>query len=158
RLRFESTTGLVEYRAFETTDLDLSADPDLTRRNLREGRQYTEEIRLVPSSPLELFPGWTLHGQAGLFGFIQKSRQHVTNFIAPAAAPGSLGTPTPGSGGAVGPLLALPIAADVLAQAIDSLEDRTRSRLDDAGLGVYLQTTAEIREAWSVTLGLRYDR
>ena len=142
---FESITGLVNYDAEETTDLDATPAPDLTRRNRREGVQLTEELRALTPVPQPLFWDWTWSAQGGVFAFSQGNDQNVVNFIAPSylLESGGIALPEP--------------LKDRLNQAIDPAQDRTRASLDDAGVGGYAQGTVDFGEHWDATIGLRYD-
>lgn len=141
----ESITGLVHHRAAETTDLDATEASTLTRRNRRDGVQLTQELRALSTVPWQLRDDWSLAAQGGLFGFSQGNDQQVVNFVAPSYLLASGGITLP------------PPLAAALDAALAPAEDRTRASLDDAGLGVYAQTTLAFQRTWDATVGLRYD-
>ncbi len=160
RLSVESISGRVAYSAFETTDLDLTARPDLTRSNQRLGEQWTQEFRLASREPLLRVLGADVQAQAGLFGFRQRNGQNVTNFI-------SAGYLIANGGSFVGLPLVLPIDLSLLNPLAGPAQDRLRANLDDTGYGLYGETTLDwgARDAavwwqrgWALTLGLRGDR
>ena len=160
RLSVESISGRVAYTAFETTDLDLTARPDLTRSNRRLGEQLTQEFRLASREPLLRVLGADVQMQAGLFGFRQRNDQNVTNFI-------STGYLIANGGSFVGLPLALPIDLSLLNPLVGPAEDRLRANLDDSGYGLYGETTLDWgmrseaswwQRGWALTLGLRGDR
>lgn len=145
RLGFESITGWVAYRAVETTDLDATDQPQLTRRNHRDGDQFTQELRVFTPVPVATGADWRWRAQAGLFGFIQSNDQRVVNFIAPSVLADSFGGSLP------------PPLGDLVDTLVEPAQDRTRSALDDAGAGLYAQVTAVLRGQWEATVGLRHD-
>ncbi len=160
RLRVESISGRVAYRAFEMTDLDLSERPDLTRRNERTGEQLTQEFRMASRAPLLRLLGAALQGQAGVFGFKQGNDQDVSNFIASSFL-------LENGGSFIGVPLVAPTDLSLLDQANGPAEDRLRAALDDSGFGIYGETVLDwdagserawLKRGWALTLGLRADR
>lgn len=159
RLSVESISGRVAYTAFETTDLDLTARPDLTRSNQRIGEQFTQEFRLASREPLLRILDADVQMQAGLFGFRQRNDQNVTNFI-------STGYLIANGGSFVGLPLVLPIDLSLLNPLAGPAQDRLRANLDDTGYGLYGETTLDWgaraaawwQRGWALTLGLRGDR
>ena len=164
QLSVESISGRVAYTAFETTDLDLSEKPDLTRRNRRLGDQLTQEFRLASRAPLLHFIGADFGAQTGMFGFTQSNDQDVANLIS-----GSYLLENGGSFVPLPPPLpaipTLPINLGAL-DLLTSAADRTRSALDDRGIGLYAETTLDwgqrpdlssLLRGWSLTLGIRHD-
>ncbi|MFN7953574.1 MAG: TonB-dependent receptor [bacterium] len=144
-LAVESITGFVDYRAAETTDLDATAEPDLTRTSVRDGWQLTQELRVATRDAEPLGLGTTWGGQAGVFGFLHDDAQDTTNFIAPAYLLESGGIAVP------------PALRDLLNERFEPAQDRTRAVLDDGGVGLYAQATLGFLEQWEATAGLRYD-
>ncbi len=144
-LTLESITGVVHHGASESTDLDATEAPDLTRRNRRNGVQFTQELRAFTTEPTDLGSDWAVAAQGGVFGFAQGNDQQVVNFIAPSYLVESGGIALP------------PPLAEALDEALEPAQDRTRASLDDAGLGGYAQATLAFRDTCDATVGLRYD-
>ncbi len=141
----QSITGFVDYRAAEHTDLDATVEPDLTRTNVRDGWQLTEELRAatLASRPLTSWLAW--EAQGGVFGFLHDELQSTVNFIAPSylLESGGIALPEPWK--------------ELLDDRFAPAQDRTRAALDDAGIGAYAEATLRVAERWRATAGLRYD-
>jgi iron complex outermembrane receptor protein len=132
RLTFTSTTGFVNWKTLDETDLDYTPLPLITRSNQEKDFQFTQEIRFAsgPGGALRLSDAGSLRWQAGLFLFSQNYEQEATNTFAPFV---------------LSPQFAF--GATQIAQA----------DLDDAGLGVYGNGTLTFGRL-DLTLGARFDR
>ena len=133
RVSFASTTGYVSWDTDETTDLDYSPMPLMTRANAEDARQVTQEFRLAsaPGAPARLADGTALTWQAGLFLFTQDYAQDAVNTFSPYV---------------LSPFL--PVAVS---------QHSPRAALDDAGVGAYGQGTLTFAETWDVSVGARID-
>jgi len=125
-----TTTGFVRWTSQDSTDLDYSALPLITRLNDEENFQITQEVRLSSVEPRKLTDRATLRWQAGAFLFTQNYQQDAVNTISPFISP---------------------IPNTALKQYSPVAE------LDDFGVGVFGQGTATINEKIDVTAGLRLD-
>ena len=134
RVALSTTTGFVSWKTFDTTDLDYTPLPLVTRDNTEESRQFTQEIRVASAAaaPAKLSERVSLRWQAGLFLFTQNYDQDAVNNLAP---------------GLLSPELPIPISAH-----------SPQAALDDTGVGVYGQTTLSFGTKLDVSAGLRADR
>ena len=132
KLTFTSTTGFVQWKTDDVTDLDYTPLPLLTRNNEEKDAQFSQEIRFAsaPSAALKLSDAASLKWQAGVFLFTQDYEQDAANNFAPFV---------------LSPLI--PFAASQVAAA----------ELDDTGIGLYGQGTIAFNKV-DVTLGARFDR
>jgi iron complex outermembrane receptor protein len=132
RLTFTSTTGFVNWKTFDETDLDYTALPLITRSNEEKDFQFTQEIRFAsgPGGAVRLSDAGSLRWQAGVFLFSQNYEQDASNTFAPFV---------------LSPQLAF--GATQVAQA----------DLDDTGVGIYGNGTLTL-DRLDVTLGARFDR
>jgi iron complex outermembrane recepter protein len=126
-----TTTGFVRWTSEDSTDLDYSAQPLITRLNNEEDFQFTQEVRLSSVEPRKLTDTATLRWQAGVFLFTQNYQQDAVNTIAP--------------------FVFSPLVSTVARQYSPIAE------LDDFGFGVFGQGTATIHDKVDVTAGLRVD-
>jgi iron complex outermembrane receptor protein len=133
RLAFSTTTGLVRWKTQDVTDLDYSARPLITRDNTEKDFQFTQELRFASPSgaPARLGDNVALKWQAGLFLFTQNYDQDAINNFSPFL---------------LSPQLGFPIR-----------QHSPQSELDDAGVGLYGQATATVRENFDLTFGGRVD-
>lgn len=71
QIELTSTTGFVWWDTDDHTDLDYTANPNMTRRNEEGMWQLTQEIRIgsAPEAPIRLSEKMRLRWQAGLFAF-----------------------------------------------------------------------------------------
>lgn len=133
RVTLSTTTGFVRWETDDHTDLDYSPLPLITRRNLEENFQFTQEVRLASAPDTALAAGGlgAIRWQAGVFLFTQHYDQDARNTFGPF----------------------------VLSPFIDFPVDQVspRAALDDVGVGVYGQGTASVTERMDVTIGLRFD-
>jgi iron complex outermembrane receptor protein len=133
RVSFSSTSGYVSWDTEETTDLDYSPIPLMTRANAEDAWQFTQEFRVASAAgaPARVSDAMTLTWQAGLFLFTQDYAQDAVNTFSPYV---------------LSP--AIPIAVS---------QHSPMAVLDDAGLGVYGQGTLAFTERWEVGAGARLD-
>jgi iron complex outermembrane receptor protein len=130
RVMFSSTTGFVNWKTQDVTDLDYTPFPVLTRDNTEEDFQFTQEIRLASAdaAPVALSDSARLSWQSGLFLFTQSYEQDAINSYAP---------------GLFGPF---PVT-----------QHTPRSALDDFGLGLFGQATLTFNDRLDVAAGARFD-
>jgi iron complex outermembrane recepter protein len=131
RFSASSTTGLVRWKTVDTTDLDYSPMPFLTRENTEEATQFTQEFRLA-SAPVRLSDNASLTWQAGVFGFTQDYEQDAVNTYA---------------AGLISQFLPFPIR-----------EHAPNGTIDDFGLAAFGHTTLTFNNRLDVSLGARADR
>jgi iron complex outermembrane receptor protein len=127
---FSSTSGFVNWKTLDVTDLDYTAQPLITRDNTEKDFQFSQEVRFASAdtAPVRLADNARLRWQAGATLFRQHYTQDaINNYAAFLIAPFRLSEHTP------------------------------QSRLDDAGLGVFGQGTIAIRERLELTAGARID-
>lgn len=126
-----STTGLVNWKTVDVTDLDYSPLPFLTRDNSEEATQFTQEFRLA-SAPVRLSGSTSLTWQAGVFGFSQDYEQDAVNTIGaqlpPFFAPFSIRLHNP------------------------------KGTIDEFGLAAFGNATMTFNNRFDVSLGARADR
>ena len=129
-----ATTGFIRWNTEDQTDLDYSPLPLLTRLNIEEATQFTQEVRVAsaPNRQIALSDAATLKWQAGVLLFMQDYDQEAVNSLAPFV---------------LSPLLAFPVQ-----------QTSPRAALSDAGIGLYGQGTFTFRDALDVTVGARLDR
>jgi iron complex outermembrane receptor protein len=126
-----STTGLVNWKTVDLTDLDYSPLPLLTRDNTEEATQYTQEFRLA-SAPVRLSDGASLTWQAGVFGFTQDYEQDAVNTI----------------GAQLPPFFApFPIRLH-----------NPKGTIDEFGLAAFGNATMTFNSRFDVSVGARADR
>jgi iron complex outermembrane receptor protein len=76
RVNLSTTTGFVNWRTVDATDLDYTPLPLIRRDNAEEAFQFTQEVRVASvNAPLR----W----QAGAFLFTQNYEQDAVNTLAP---------------------------------------------------------------------------
>jgi iron complex outermembrane receptor protein len=130
---FSTTTGFVNWKTRDLTDLDYTPFPFATRDNAEDAFQFTQEVRLASAvnAPARLSDRASLKWQSGLFFFTQDYNQDAVNtfspFVPPAFLPFSLESHSP------------------------------RSALDDWGLGVYGQATTTLNDRLDLSAGARVD-
>ncbi len=131
-LTFASTTGFVHWKTEDSTDLDYSPYPLLTRDNNEKDSQFTEEVRVAsgPDGAVTLGSSATLRWQAGLFLFTQNYDQDAIN----AYAPGLLSP-------------AIPVTVH---------QHNPQASLDDNGVGLYGSGTISVQHL-DFTAGARFD-
>ncbi|PWT86606.1 MAG: hypothetical protein C5B57_00760 [Blastocatellia bacterium] len=129
-IAFSSTTGFVNWKTQDVTDLDYTPRPLITRDNTEEDFQFTQEFRIASADnvPVRLTDSARLRWQSGLFLFTQSYTQDAINNFAPfLVAPFALSQHSP------------------------------RSALDDFGLGLFGQATATLHDRWDISVGARFD-
>jgi iron complex outermembrane receptor protein len=133
RVSFGATTGMVNWKTRDVTDLDYTARPLITRDNKERDLQFTQEVRLAsaPGAPIRLGDGVRLRWQTGVFFFSQNYDQDAINNFSPFL---------------LSPQLGFPVA-----------QHSPRSALNDKGIGVYGQMTATFSENFDLTFGARVD-
>jgi iron complex outermembrane receptor protein len=134
RLTVSSTTGFLNWKTVDETDLDYTALPLLRRQNSEESFQFTEEVRVASAAgaPYRLLDEVPLRWQAGVFLFTQNYDQDAVTGFSPFV---------------LSPLVPLAVS-----------QHAPLSALDDAGLGLYGQATTTFVDTLEVTVGLRFDR
>jgi iron complex outermembrane recepter protein len=132
RLVFSTTTGFVNWKTQDVTDLDYTPAPLLRRDNTEEDFQFTQEVRLASAdaSPIRLGARARLGWQGGVFFFTQNYEQDAINSYAPFVLPG------------------VPIAVD---------QHTPVAELEDVGVGVFGQGTVTLGERLDLTAGARVD-
>jgi iron complex outermembrane receptor protein len=130
RFVFSSTTGFLNWKTQDVTDLDYTPQPLLRRDNTEEDFQFTQELRLASAdaAPLRLADAVRLRWQSGLFLFSQSYEQDAINSYAP--------------------FVVAPIALS---------QHSPRSALDDFGVGLFGQATFTFDDALDLAAGVRFD-
>jgi iron complex outermembrane receptor protein len=129
-INFSSTTGFVNWKTQDVTDLDYTARPLVTRNNSEKDFQFTQEVRFASadSAAIRLSDRTRLRWQAGASLFTQAYKQDAINTYAPfLIAPFALSEHTP------------------------------QSALDDVGVGVFGQGTVSFSDRLELTVGARVD-
>jgi iron complex outermembrane receptor protein len=131
-ITFSSTTGFVDWRTQDVTDLDYTPAPILTRDNAEDAFQFTQEVRFASadSAAVSLGKNARLRWQSGLFLFTNDYRQDAINQFSPFVFGG----------------LPFPVA-----------QHSPRSDLDDFGVGLFGQGTITFNDRFDVTAGARFD-
>lgn len=133
RFTFASTTGFVNWKTLDKTDLDYTPLPIVTRSNDEKALQFTQEFRFAsaPASSLQLSDTSTLKWQAGVFLFTQNYDQDAVNTYAPFV---------------LSPFINIPVD-----------QHTPVGSLDDTGVGVYGNGTFSFNNRVDVTVGARVD-
>lgn len=128
-----STTGVLNWKTEDETDLDYSALPLLRRQNREDSVQFTQEVRLASAAnaPVRLLEEVPLKWQAGVFLFTQNYDQDAVNTFSPFV---------------LSPFIPFPVS-----------QHAPRAALDDAGIGLYGQATATVGDNLDLTAGARLD-
>jgi iron complex outermembrane receptor protein len=134
RVSFSTTTGLVRWRTDDSTDLDYTPSPLVTRDNREKSVQFSQEVRLASAvnAPVGIADGLALKWQTGVFFFTQNYQQDAINTFAPFL---------------LSPFLGFSVS-----------QHSPESALDDRGFGVYGQATVTVRERMDLSVGARADR
>lgn len=134
KVDFSSTTGVVSWKTLDSTDLDYSPYPLITRDNSEKDRQFTQEVRVASAAnaPLRLSSNVTMKWQAGVSLFTQNYDQDAVNHFAPF-----LLSPQ------------LPFAID---------QHSPLSSLDDVGFGAWGRGTWKFHDKVDLSAGARVDR
>jgi iron complex outermembrane recepter protein len=133
RIAVSSTTGIVGWQTDDRTDLDYTPMPLITRGNVEESIQFTQEVRVASAAaaPIRLGADAALRWQAGAFVFTQRYEQDAVNRFAPFV---------------LSPFLTFPVS-----------QTSPLAELDDVGVGLYGQGTVTLGERLDLTTGLRFD-
>lgn len=133
RFAFTSTTGLVDWKTEDATDLDYTPLPLTTRTNTEEALQFTQEFRLASAAaaPVKLSERIGLRWQTGVFFFTQGYDQLAVNSVAPFV---------------LSPFVGVPVEWTT-----------PDAKLDDNGFGVFGQGTFAIGSRFEATAGVRFD-
>ena len=133
RFSFTSTTGFVDWKTLDETDLDYSPMPLATRRNAEDATQITEELRFAsaPTAPVKFSDSIGLRWQAGTFFFTQNYAQEAANTIAPFV---------------LSPFIPFTV-----------VQTSPKADLDDSGVSAYGQATLAFSNRVDVSFGARLD-
>jgi iron complex outermembrane receptor protein len=131
RINLSTTTGFLNWKTVDETDLDYTPLPLIRRSNTEESFQFTQEVRVgsaanAPWRVSEVPIRW----QAGVFLFTQNYEQDAFNSFSPFV---------------LSQLVMFPVA-----------QHSPQAALDDAGLGIYGQATATF-DRLDITAGARVD-
>jgi len=132
-LTVSATTGFLKWKTVDSTDLDYTPLPLLTRDNAEESFQFTQEVRVANAvnAPIDLSDSVALKWQGGVFFFTQNYEQNATrNF----------------SAGVLSPFLPFPV-----------VQTSPQADLDDVGIGLFGQGVVTVSERLDLTAGLRFD-
>jgi iron complex outermembrane receptor protein len=132
-LTVTSTTGFLNWKTEDLTDLDYSPLPLVTRDNREESFQFTQEVRVASSAstPLQLSDGAALKWQGGVFLFTQNYEQEAANNF---------------TAGFLSPFLPFPVR-----------QTSPQADLDDVGVGLFGQGVVTLADRVDLTAGLRFD-
>jgi iron complex outermembrane receptor protein len=127
---FTSTTGFLNWKTQDVTDLDYTPLPIVTRDNTEDDFQFTQELRFASSdgSAIALSDTARLRWQAGLFLFTQDYTQDAVNSYSSMV------------------IASFPVS-----------QHSPRSALDDFGLGVFGQGTVTFNDRFDLIAGARVD-
>ena len=133
RFTFSSTTGFVNWKTLDKTDLDYTPLPIVTRSNDEQALQFTQEFRFAsaPAAAMTLSDSATLKWQAGVFLFTQNYDQDAVNTYSPFV---------------LSPFINIPVD-----------QHAPVGSLDDTGVGVYGNGTFVFGNNVDVTVGARVD-
>ena len=132
-LTVSATTGFLDWKTVDSTDLDYTPLPLVTRDNTEESFQFTQEVRVANAvnAPIDVSDSVALKWQAGVFFFTQNYEQNATrNF----------------SAGFLSPFLPFPVT-----------QTSPQADLDDVGIGLFGQGVVTLSERLDLTAGLRFD-
>jgi iron complex outermembrane receptor protein len=132
-LTVSATTGFLDWKTVDSTDLDYTPLPLVTRDNREESFQFTQEVRVANAvnAPLDLSDSVALKWQGGVFFFTQNYEQNAArNF----------------SAGFLSPFLPFPVT-----------QTSPQADLDDVGIGLFGQGVVTLSERLDLTAGLRFD-
>lgn len=134
KLTFVSTTGFVDWKTLDETDIDYSPFPAATRRNDEKATQLTQEFRFASSvaSPVQVSDTVGLRWQAGAFFSKQDYDQLATQSIAPFV---------------LSPFINFPV-----------VQTTPRAALEDTGVSIYSLGTLAFSNRFDLSVGARVDR
>lgn len=129
-IEVNSISGLVCWETHDSTDLDYTPFPLVTRDNQEEAHQFTQEFRFANAKerPITFSDDLEMAWQSGVFFFTQNYQQDTANTLSPLVT-------------------SLPF----------SLRNETRGELDDMGVGLYGQVKLTAWEKLDIIAGLRLD-
>jgi iron complex outermembrane receptor protein len=129
-ITFSSTTGFLNWKTQDVTDLDYTPLPILTRDNTEEDFQFTQEVRFASAdgSPIRLADRAQLRWQAGAFLFTQAYEQDAINSFSPFV------------------IAPFPVT-----------QHSPQSNLDDFGLGFFGQGTVTLNDRLDLIGSARFD-
>jgi len=129
RVDFVSITGLVKWKSEGKTDLDYTPLPAALRESNIRDSQLSQEFQWssADDSPILLNEHMKLEWQAGALFFMQEYRETSVNDVNNDA-------------------LSFPVR-----------QTSPLARLEDTGLGAYVQAILTVSDVWDISLGLRYD-
>ena len=80
---FSSTTGFLNWKTQDVTDLDYTPLPIVNRDNTEDSFQFTQEARFASpdSAPLQIGDNTALRWQSGVFLFTQNYEQDAVNMV-----------------------------------------------------------------------------
>ena len=95
RISLSTSTGIVNWRTEDETDLDYLPLSLATRANREDSLQFTQEVRVASSAaaPLRLSDGVALGWQAGVLFFTQNYDQDARNSYSPLLISQQFGIP-----------------------------------------------------------------
>jgi iron complex outermembrane receptor protein len=127
---FSSTTGFVNWKTQDLTDLDYTPLPIIRRDNSEEDFQFTQEVRFASadSTAVQLSDNTRLRWQSGVFLFTQSYEQDAVNSFSP--------------------FVVAPLAVS---------QHSPRAALDDFGLGLFGQGTVTVGTTLDLSAGARFD-
>ena len=127
---FSSTTGFLNWKTQDVTDLDYTPHPIATRDNTEKDFQFTQEIRFASAetAPVRLSDAARLRWQSGVFLFTQSYEQDAINNYSPFD------------------MAPFPVS-----------QHSPRSALDDFGLGLFGQATVTFNDKLDLAAGARFD-
>jgi iron complex outermembrane recepter protein len=127
---FTSTTGFLNWKTQDATDLDYTPLPIVTRDNTEKDFQFTQEVRFASGdgAAIALSDAARLRWQGGLFLFTQNYEQDAVNSFSPFV------------------ILPFPVS-----------QHSPRSALDDFGIGLFGQGTVTLNDRLDLIAGARFD-
>ena len=83
KITFSSTTGFLNWKTQDVTDLDYTPLPIVNRDNTEDSFQFTQEARFASadSAPVQIGDNAALRWQSGVFLFTQNYEQDAVNMI-----------------------------------------------------------------------------
>jgi len=132
RAVLSATTGVVKWSSEDSTDLDYTPLPLVTRTNAEQALQFTQEVRLASGATATRLSDFaTLRWQGGVFVFTNGYDQAAINRFSPFV---------------LNPALGFPVS-----------QHSPDAALDDSGVGLYGQGTVTLHTNLDVTVGARVD-
>ncbi len=134
RVSVTSTSGYLRWDTRDVTDLDYTPLSLITRDNIEEARQFSQEVRLASSAnaPLRLGATTTLAWQLGGVVFTQNYDQNAINQFSPFI---------------LSPFINFPVN-----------QHSPKGTIDDMGLGAFAQATVSFNNRMDLAVGARADR